>query len=85
MRSPLSNKVALKTAIALALLLLSAAAFTQTTQPKGGGQIRIPNRAATPLFAGKQGKQKTEISFDPATHIVTLKLLGQDPGGYFIS
>ena len=35
MRSPLSNKAALKTAIALALLLSSAAAFTQTTQPKG--------------------------------------------------
>jgi VWFA-related protein len=36
------------------------------------------------LFQGEQGKQKTEIRFDPATGIVELKLLVQDPAGYFI-
>lgn len=55
-----------------------------SSQTAGGGQIRIPNRAATPLFQSKQGQQKTEIHFDPATRTVTLKLLVQDPNGYFI-
>ncbi len=49
-----------------------------------GGQIQVPNRSATSLFQGQQGKQKTEIHFDPATGMVTLKLLVQDPSGYFI-
>jgi hypothetical protein len=38
----------------------------------------------TSLFEGKEGKQKTEIHFDPATRMVTVKLLVQDPNGYFI-
>jgi VWFA-related protein len=46
--------------------------------------IRIPNRPQTPVFEGQQGKQKTEIHFDPATGMVTLKLLVQDPKGNFI-
>jgi hypothetical protein len=50
----------------------------------GAGQIRIPNRAAEPLFKGSQGKQGVEIHFDPATGLVTIKLLVQDPSGYFI-
>ena len=37
------------------------------------GKIQIPNRSATSLFQGQQGKQKTEIHFDPATGMVTLK------------
>lgn len=47
-------------------------------------QIQVPNRPSTPLFQGEQGKQKTEIYFDPATQIVTIKMLVQDPNGYFI-
>lgn len=47
-------------------------------------QIRIPNRPQTPLFEGQQGKQRTEIHFDPATDTVKLKLFVQDPNGYFI-
>src|SRR3979411_2767983 len=47
-------------------------------------QIHIPNRPANPLFKGAQGKQKTEIHFDPATRMVTMKLLVQGPNGYFI-
>jgi Ca-activated chloride channel family protein len=46
-------------------------------------QVQIPNRPAA-LFTGEQGKQRTEIHFDPATSQVTMKLLVQDPTGYFI-
>jgi len=46
-------------------------------------QIQIPTRPAA-LFTGEQGKQRTKIHFDPATSTVTIKLLVQDPAGYFI-
>ena len=82
--------------IALLFLLLATAAAAQS--PRGGasetnsqdsekrsaGQIQTPNRPASPLFKGSQGKQRTEIHFDPATRTVTIKLLVQDPNGYFI-
>jgi Ca-activated chloride channel family protein len=48
------------------------------------GQIQIPNRPSDSLFIGQEGKQRTEIHFDPATGLVTLKLLVQDLNGYFI-
>jgi Ca-activated chloride channel homolog len=48
------------------------------------GQIQIPDRPSNSLFIGQQGKQRTEIHFDPATGLVTLKLLVQDLNGYFI-
>jgi VWFA-related protein len=48
------------------------------------GQVRIPARAPSALFHGDQGKQNTELEFDPASGVVTLKLLVQDPSGYFI-
>src|ERR1700722_9563828 len=47
-------------------------------------QIHVPNRPSTPLFQGEQGRQKTEIHFDPATRVVTIKMLVQDRNGYFI-
>jgi hypothetical protein len=47
-------------------------------------RIHVPNRPSTSLFQGKQGDQKVEIYFDPDTHVVTVKLLVQDPRGYFI-
>jgi Ca-activated chloride channel homolog len=50
----------------------------------GGDQVRIPDRPLNPSFKGQQGKQRTEIHFDPATGVVTLKLLVQDLNGYFI-
>jgi Ca-activated chloride channel homolog len=46
-------------------------------------QVQIPNRPAA-LFTGEQGKQRTEIRFDPATSSVAMKLLVQDSTGYFI-
>jgi VWFA-related protein len=47
-------------------------------------QVHIPNRPSTPLYQGAQGKQRAEVQFDPATGVVTLKMLVQDPNGYFI-
>ena len=48
------------------------------------GEVQIPNRPVNALFRGQQGKQHTDIYFDPATDVVTMKLLVQDPKGYFI-
>jgi VWFA-related protein len=56
----------------------------QNSNASTDGQIGIPNRPEKPFFQGQQGKQKTEIHFDPATGMVTLKLLVQDQSGYFI-
>jgi VWFA-related protein len=47
-------------------------------------QILVPNRPGTALFQGEQGRQKTEIHFDPASQTVTIKMLVQDPKGYFV-
>ena len=63
---------------------IAQSASKRADQPKSGGQVQIPSRPTSPLFSSKQGKQKTEIHFDPATGVVTLKLLVQDPNGYFI-
>jgi Ca-activated chloride channel family protein len=56
----------------------------QQNSSKSAEQIHVPNRAPNPLFKSQQGRQKTEIQFDPATGMVTMKLLVQDPNGYFI-
>jgi Ca-activated chloride channel homolog len=55
-----------------------------TAAPELLAQIHVPNRPSTPLFQGQQGRQKTEIHFDPATRVVTIEMLVQDPNGYFI-
>lgn len=55
-----------------------------TGAPTLPAQIHVPNRPSTPLFQGEQGSQKTEIHFDPATRVVTIKTLVQDSNGYFI-
>ena len=62
----------------LTTLLLGALAYS------AAGQVRIPDRPGTSLFRGEQGKQRAEIHFDRATGMVTIKLLVQDPQGYFI-
>jgi VWFA-related protein len=88
------NKI-LQITVLLALLLLATPAAVQNlnggksgsgraSQAPGGRQLHISNRESTPLFKGQQGKQKTEIHFDPATRMVTVKLLVQDANGYFI-
>src|ERR1700686_4261945 len=78
--------------LALSLLVLLAPAqsrkadyvATDRSSAAGAGPIRIPDRSSTSLFKGEQGQQRTEIHFDPATGMVTMKLLVQDPNGYFI-
>ncbi|MCU1262927.1 MAG: hypothetical protein JWO80_5812 [Bryobacterales bacterium] len=62
--------------VGLLTLLASAAAAPD--------RLQIPNRPASPVFKGQQGKQRPEIHFDPSTGEVTIKLLVQDPNGYFI-
>ena len=82
----------LRASLALSLLALLSPAqsrkadYVATDQPSaaGAGPIRIPDRSFKPLFQGEQGQQRSEIHFDPATGMVTMKLLVQDPNGYFI-
>jgi VWFA-related protein len=93
--SPRKEKIP-KIVLLFFLLLLAAPAAVQdatpgdpthkkqTSEDSTGRQVRIPNRASTSQFSGAQGKQKPEIHFNPATRMVTLKLLVQDPNGYFI-
>jgi len=68
------------------LILLSAVAGGQerNSESQPPQELRIPNRPSAPLFRGKGGKQRPELHYDPSTHVVTLKLLVQDPNGYFI-
>lgn len=66
--------------VSVALLLCMPA----LAQKPAGTPVRIPARPSSPLFSGAQGKQKTEIHFDVSTNSVTMKLLVQDPNGYFI-
>src|SRR6202021_3412058 len=68
----------------LAPLATLAQGAGKRADQKSGGQVQIPSRPTSPLFSSKQGEQKTEIHFDPATGVVTLKRLGRDPNGYFI-
>jgi Ca-activated chloride channel family protein len=70
--------------VLFAVPLLALHASGQS-QPATAGQTRMPDRSPTALFQGEQGKQRTEIHFDPATGVVTLKLLVQDPNGHFIT
>ena len=77
------SKAKLTIAGMITLLPFTPRAWGQNLKPVAG-QIGVPNRASAPLFKGEQGKQRTEIHFDPATGRVTIKLLVQDPNGYFI-
>jgi VWFA-related protein len=74
--------------VSLALAQESAAKALKDEQASGsseaGAQVQLPNRPSTSLFRGEQGRHKTDIYFDPATQVVTIKLLVQDPQGYFI-
>jgi VWFA-related protein len=75
--------------VAPALLLICPLVWGQSRPPDGGTkeperQLQVPNRPPASLFQGQQGRQRTEIYFDPATGFVTIKLVVQDPSGYFI-
>ena len=67
-----------------ALTLLSPLAMPQGGPASSSPQIQVPNHPGKPLFAGEQGKQRTEINYDPKTGLVRLSLLVQDANGYFI-
>jgi hypothetical protein len=69
---------------ALILLSLSSLASAPDCPASPPPQIRVPNRPGKPLFAGEQGRQRTEINYDRKTRIVTLRLVVQDSNGYFI-
>lgn len=89
--NPIEN-VILKIAVFVSFFLLLAPApinnlnaSAQTNSGSNpGNQIQIPNRAPKPVFEGAQGKQRSEIVFDPANQLVTLKFAVQDPSGHFI-
>jgi Ca-activated chloride channel family protein len=53
-------------------------------QAQSESQVTVPNRPSTPLFQGEQGKQRSEVEFNPSGRVVTLKLQVQDPNGYFL-
>jgi VWFA-related protein len=90
MRTRYFNNQILVTLLIFFLLIVSEpfASAQKTTGLKSGsmqaGNILMPFRPADSLFQGGQGNQRTEIRFDPATGMVTLKLFIQDPNGYFI-
>jgi hypothetical protein len=68
----------------LLLFLFTAWAAAQSAPVAASHlRVRIPDRPAA-LFTGEQGKQRTEVRFDPATGDVTMKLLVQDPAGYLV-
>ncbi len=46
--------------------------------------VQVPSRPSKSLFEGEQGRQRTEVHFDPGTGAVTVELVVQDPRGYFI-
>jgi VWFA-related protein len=74
--------------VATLLWISSLAALTadaaSSRSPRSSNAIKIPSRPSKSLFEGEQGRQKTEIRFDPSTGEVTVKLVVQDPHGYFI-
>jgi VWFA-related protein len=49
-----------------------------------GAQVTVPNRPASQLYRGEQGKQQSEIEFAPLSRTVTIKLHVEDPNGYFL-
>ena len=67
-----------------AFTLLSPLALPQGGPTSPSPQIHVPNRPGKPLFAGQQGRQRTEIHYDPKTGLVRLSLVVQDSNGYFI-
>ena len=65
-------------------LLSSPLALPQGGPASPSAQIHVPDRPGKPLFAGEQGRQRTEIHYDPQTGLVRLSLVVQDSNGYFI-
>src|ERR1700722_1174686 len=73
------------------LLVIAAWSFALTNaqealsqEAQSQAEVTVPSRPSTPLFQGEQGKQQSEVGFNPSSHVVTLKLQVQDPNGYFL-
>ena len=71
-------------ALAASSILMQHASAQTSNDSAPQTQVQVPNRPSTALFQGAQGKQRTEIHFDSTTNVVTIKMLVQDPKGYFI-
>ncbi len=83
-----NSRVNMLPCVASAMLLIG---YVQAqTLPTGSstssesGQVRVPDRPSTAPFKGQPSVQKTDIFFDTTNQVVTVKLLVQDPQGYFI-
>ena len=55
-----------------------------TRKPGHKHQVTVPSRPMTPLHMGDLGKQGSEVEFTPSSRTVTLKLMVEDPNGYFV-
>jgi VWFA-related protein len=78
------TKGTLALALAASSILMQCASAQASNDSTPQTHLQVPNRPSTALFQGAQGKQRTEIHFDPTTQVVTIKMLVQDPKGYFI-
>jgi Ca-activated chloride channel homolog len=82
------NKLRLVGLVGLSCLVPLAgvhrASADETPAGNAPAQVHTPNRPSGALFEGVQGLQRTETTYDPRTGMVTMKLLVQDPNGYFI-
>lgn len=76
--------VAISLVIASSVSTIAQSGQRSSPGQASSGEVQIPNRPVKSLFSGQQGKQHTEIYFDRTTGVVTMKLLVQDPNGYFI-
>jgi len=72
-------------------VLINSAGILDAQEPSGANQqsgqeapVSVPNRAASPLYKGEQGTQKSEIEFAPLSRTVTVKFQVEDPNGYFL-
>jgi hypothetical protein len=62
-----------------------AAALSACLSVPAAGQVTIPDRPNTPVFTGQSGEQRvSDVAFDAATNMVTMKVSVQDLQGFFI-
>jgi hypothetical protein len=93
------EKVALLLPLNVMILLLIFGSATSSTrsspqtphtsnpQPTQENGVTVPNRPVAPLYKGEQGPQRSEVSeveFNAASRMVTIKFHVEDPNGYFL-
>lgn len=84
MRAAWLSGLALMTNGAITSVAAQPSDFRASADEQAFAQIHVPNRPQAALFEGTQAPQATEIRYDAATELVTIKLVVQDPKGYFI-